>query len=273
MNEAVLVSLPFVGLLLGGLGTFMGTGGGFLFVPALLLLFPREEPGVIATISLVAVVVSALSGTVRYGHQSRIDYRTSLVLAMSMIPGAILGALTTNVLDRELFQFVFGALFMALAVYLFLLPSRSGGEGNAIPSKGGVRSLTDAVGRIFTYRVHRVSVMAVGFTVGFIGGMLGIGGGSILMTSMVGFLGFPAQVATGTSQFAIAVSSLAAVGTHLSHITPQEVWLQALLLAVGVGLGAQVGTWLSIRSDSRLIERSLAVAMVVVGAWLVRTAL
>lgn len=272
MNDAALISLPFIGLILGAFGTFIGTGGGFLFVPALLLLFPEEKAEMIAAISLVTVLVNALSGTVASSRQGRIAYRTGLTLAIAMVPGAILGAQLTNVLGRELFQLLFGALFIALALYILgprrvpqmdsnafvLEPARSSSEYAAVPS---------------TYHIPYGPAMATGFAAGFAGGMLGIGGGAVLMVSMVGFLGFPAQLATGTAQFTIIFSSMAAVGTHLSHVSLQEMWLRAALLAIGAALGSQVGARISIRSSSRMIERSLAVPMIVVGAWLVQQAL
>ena len=272
MNPAVLVSLPFLGLLLGGFGTFIGAGGGFLFVPMLLLLYPGEAPGALAAISLFAVVINSLSGAVAYGRLRRIDYKAGVILVIGMTPSAILGALTTRYLSRDLFQLAFGFLFIALAVYLFFLPGRASLSPNMAVGKG-VRSLTDSAGRIFTYRIYYSYSIAVGFVIGFLGGLLGVGGGPFLVASMVGFLGFPAQVATGTSQFSLVLSTLAAVTTHLSDVSLRDVWLRAVLLAVGAVVGAQVGARLSYRSGSRLVVRALAVAILVVGAWLIQAAL
>ena len=271
-DHALLVALPFLALALGAFGTFTGTGGGFLFVPALLFLYPDEAPEAIVTISLTAVLANVLSGSLAYGRLRRIDYRSVLLMAVSMVPGAILGALTTTVLSRSLFQLVFGAVFIALALYLFLLPRQTGLAG-AERTSSGSRSVTDVAGATFVYNVRRGASIGLAFGVGFLGGMLGIGGGSILVSSMVGFLGFPIQVAAGTSQLSLVLSTLSAVGTHLSHVSFQDIWLRALLLVLGAVVGGQLGARLSFRSTPRIAVRLLILAMVIVGFRLVMTAL
>jgi len=55
-----------LGLFVGTIGTLIGAGGGFILVPALLLLFPNEAPQTITSISLIVVFFNALSGSLAY---------------------------------------------------------------------------------------------------------------------------------------------------------------------------------------------------------------
>src|SRR5699024_2942122 len=74
----------------GGYGTIVGAGGGFILVPALLLLF-NLSPAVAAGTGLVIVLINSLTGVVGYSRQKRIDYRTGLKIAIGAIPGSIFG--------------------------------------------------------------------------------------------------------------------------------------------------------------------------------------
>src|ERR1035437_7925869 len=108
-----------LGLTLGAFGTLIGVGGGFILVPVLLLLYPQASPETITSISLAVVFFNALSGLWAYARMRRIDYKSGLLFAAATIPGAILGALTTDYIPRRLFDAVFGLLMIAAATYLF----------------------------------------------------------------------------------------------------------------------------------------------------------
>ena len=73
-----LLWLLFLGLVVGAIGTVVGAGGGFLLVPALLLLYPSERPETITSISLAVVFFNALSGSIAYARMKRIDYKSGL---------------------------------------------------------------------------------------------------------------------------------------------------------------------------------------------------
>jgi hypothetical protein len=84
--------LPILGLLIGAIGTLIGAGGGFILVPVLLLLYPREDPETVASISLAVVFFNASSGSIAYARMQRIDYRAAALLLLTTVPGSILRA-------------------------------------------------------------------------------------------------------------------------------------------------------------------------------------
>src|SRR3954462_1898121 len=99
-----------IGLLVGGLGTLIGAGGGFILVPVLLFLYPKLEPDSITAISMAIVACNALSGTIAYARAQRVDYKAGIQFAVFTIPGSILGVMITRLISRSLFSIFFGAL-------------------------------------------------------------------------------------------------------------------------------------------------------------------
>ena len=61
-------------------------------MPALLFLYPDKDPEVITAVSLIAVLANSASGSIAYGYQRRIDYRSGIPFVIAGLPGAILGA-------------------------------------------------------------------------------------------------------------------------------------------------------------------------------------
>jgi hypothetical protein len=93
-----------VGFVIGAYGTLIGAGGGFVLVPMLILFYPQEAPEVITSISLAVVFFNALSGSFAYIRLKRVDYRSGILFSAATIPGAILGAMTTSLIPRPLWD-------------------------------------------------------------------------------------------------------------------------------------------------------------------------
>src|SRR4029078_1054914 len=114
------VLLVLLGLGVGAFGTLLGSGGGFILTPRLLLIYPHDKPSTITAISLTAVFFNAASGSAAYAHQRRIDYRSGLALAAAALPGSVAGALVVGVVSRRLFDALMAAVLFALAAWLLV---------------------------------------------------------------------------------------------------------------------------------------------------------
>lgn len=254
-----------LGVLVGTLGTLIGAGGGFLLVPILLLAYPHDPPEMLTAISLAVVVVNATAGTVSYARLRRIDYRSGLLFATATVPGAILGALVTRLVDRQLFDVLFALLMLASCAVLLWRPLP---EPDAYDPHGPglARRLVDRAGIEHRWRYPLWLGLAISGVVGFVSSLMGIGGGIIHVPVLSQLLDFPVHIATATSQFTLAIMALA--GT-LVHVATGALGGGALertaLLSLGVLLGAPLGATLSARVPARGIMRVLAVALGVVG--------
>src|SRR3954468_23856209 len=112
LSVLVWPGLVALGFAVGAYGTLIGAGGGFVLVPLLLLLYPDEPPELITSISLAVVFFNALSGTVAYAHQRRVDFLAGNSFALATVPGAIAGAIVVSYLPRNLFDVAFALLLL-----------------------------------------------------------------------------------------------------------------------------------------------------------------
>ena len=256
-----LVPLGFVA---GGYGTLIGAGGGFILAPSLLLIYPGEAPETLTVISLSVVFFNSLSGMLAYLRSGRIDFKAGLIFGLATMPGAVVGALTTAAISRARFNLAFGILLIAVAAFLALNPSKNTVVTMAQSGRDGSRQLNLA----------RISIGAVISTLfGFISSFLGIGGGFLYVPALVYLLNFPVHVATATSLFVLALTSLTGSATHFAAGLFHHGFRRAIALSIGAIVGAQVAARLSQRIRGDWIIRSLAVALALVGLRLVTLAL
>jgi uncharacterized membrane protein YfcA len=262
MIEALL--LVILGIGVGAYGTLIGAGGGFVLVPALLLLYPHESPLTITTISLAVVCANAVSGSLAYVRMKRVDFQTGRLFALATVPGAVIGVFATGLFSRGPFDKLLGTLLVLLALWLVLKP-----QAEAQPARNAdgltTRTLVDATGTTYTYAYNQWLGLGLSGMVGFLSSLLGIGGGIIHVPAMVQLLNIPPHIATATSHFILALTSGTGSVVHAARGDFHSVLGKTIALAVGVIPGAQVGAVLSNRLKGPLIIRLLALALAVVG--------
>ncbi|GAA5343988.1 sulfite exporter TauE/SafE family protein [Planifilum fimeticola] len=262
MEEWILFLL--IGLLSGTVGSLVGLGGGVVTVPSLLLiaaLFPEFRhltPQVVVGTSLIMIVVTALSSTLTYARQRRVDYRSGLLFFAASGPGAVTGAYLNRFFEPDSFYIAFG-VFMILVSIVLTVGER--GKGRSV--KWSVtREFTDPDGTVHRYGYHRPTALAVSFLVGLVSSLFGIGGGALMMPVMVLLFRFPPHVATATSMFMILFSSI--IGS-LGHLVQGNVeWKAALFIAPGAWFGGRLGAWISSRLSSRGLLIALRLALLLV---------
>jgi uncharacterized protein len=246
--------LVALSIAIGAYGTVIGTGGGFLLVPVLLVLYPDESTATITSISLAVVCVNAVSGSLAYARMHRINYGLASAYGAVAIPGSIIGAFAARGIERALFDPLFGALLIALAVYLV---RRSPVAGGAWSGASGVPGSTLVLGA------------ALSLAVGFLSSLLGIGGGVMHVPLLTGLLGLPLPMATATSQLMLAIMSFSGTIVHVISGEFQTGWRRTGALSLGVLIGAQIGARLSSRIGGPQIIRLFAAALMIVGGRLV----
>jgi uncharacterized membrane protein YfcA len=264
--ELLLIPLGFA---VGAYGTLVGAGGGFVLVPALLIIYPEEDAASITSISLAVVFFNALSGTVAYARQHRIDVRSGLLFAAAGLPGAIGGAFLVNAVPRRLFDVLFGVVLLSIAAYTLWSIGRPQQLRQPLRGRGVIRRImpgaVEGETYVYAYKAwHGIGMMSV---IGFLSSLLGIGGGVISVPMMITVLRFPVHVAVATSQFILAFMAGQGSAVHLLNGDLQgDNILRALLIAAGAIPGAQAGALLSKRLRGPIVARLLVLALVVVGA-------
>jgi len=241
-----------IGGAVGFLSGLFGVGGGFLLTP--LLIF-SGVPSSVAVASVTGQVVAAsTSGALSYYRRGQIDLHLALYLVLASILGSFVGVWIFGVLravgQLDLFislgflillGFV-GTLMMVEAVRSILKRRAGIVVREKLPNQhnwfhGLPFRVRFKKSRLY---ISVVPVLLLGFFIGIVGALLGIGGGFILVPALVYLLRVPGNMVIGTSL--LQVVAMMAATTILHAVTSQSVdILLAFCLMVGGTVGAQFG--------------------------------
>ncbi len=265
-----------MGIAVGFISGMFGIGGGFLMTP--LLIFLGISPAVaVATVSS-HIAASSFSGAITYWRRKALDLSLAAMLLIGGIGGTAAGVWLFTYL-RAL-----GQLDLTIALsYVLLLGSVGGlmvmeGVRAIIRSRHGKPvelrrpgSHTWFHGLPFKLRfkqsriyVSSIPVVTIGFIMGFIGAIMGIGGGFLLVPMLIYFLRVPTNVVIGTSMVLTLVTM--ATATVLHSVTNHLVdVILALILMVGGVTGAQFGTRAGQKMRGERLRLMLGVLVLAVG--------
>lgn len=231
-----------IGLLTGILSGMFGVGGALLSTPAIRLLL-HVAPLIAVGTPLPVVIPTAISGGIVYLRRDLIALQVVKWAAPAGMVGAILGATSTKFVSGH-YLLIITALIILYVGARFLRRAWSTEE----------KQSTNTEHRTPSSGLSPLSSLLVGLVAGFVGGLLGIGGGIILIPAFV-FLGkMSAKKAFGSSLITIAFMAIPGTVVHylLGHID----WMIAAWLTLGVIPGAYLGA----RFTEKAEERALVVA-------------
>jgi uncharacterized membrane protein YfcA len=254
-----------IGFLVGGFGTLIGAGGGFILVPILLLLYPHENADTITSISLAVVFFNSLAGTISYSRLKRIDYKSGIIFAIATIPGSIFGSLATGYMPRNLFNGIFGFIMILIGIFLIVRKTTSKSFSGEKKKRYLYRSVVDSDGIKYEFSYNPIIGVLISIVVGFLSSFLGIGGGIIHVPALVNFLNFPVHIATATSHFILVIMSFSGTMVHLINGVLSSSFIKVTALSIGAILGAPIGAKLSNKLKGNIIIKSLALALIIAG--------
>jgi uncharacterized membrane protein YfcA len=256
-----------IGIIAGGYGTIVGAGGGFIFVPALLLIF-HMNPALAAGTGIVIILINSLSGVVGFAKQKRINYRTGIILGIGAFPGSLLGVWLLQIYSSSYFYVVFASLLVALGVFLFAKNSpftiRKKKNSFAISREGSPvieGSISSAI--IDNPRLPVTRLLPLGFLMGVLSSYLGIGGGWLLVPILVYLFKVSTHYATATSIFSLTLYSTVGVISQMFYNSID--WVTVLWGGVGVIIGSQIGVIISQRIAGKVIFQMLSVLLMIIG--------
>ncbi len=230
-------------------GSMVGLGGGFILVPALRLFFGLA-PAQAAGTALVLVVANSGSGATTYLLQRRVHVRVGLTLAAAGWPGSIAGALLARRISAPLFDGLLAVLLVAVAVDMLLRRAKH------------VAGREDPQGEVHALRGMPWGIaMLLGFTVGLVSSLFGIGGGVVLVPTLLYFSDLPAHAIRATSHFGIVLTS--PVGL-VAHAFQHDIIVRDIIpLVIGGLCGGPIGARLSLRLKSRQLLVFVALALAI----------
>ena len=248
------IILLFVGLFVGFFGTVVGVGGGLIVVPLLTIVYHFSPQYAVGT-SMCIVALNAISGSLSYAKQKRIDYQTGILFGAATLPGAFFGAYLLQLVSRKEFDIGFSIFLFLVAAYMLARPSTE------------FRTENSSAFQFHRPRYNKFLGSLISFGVGFVASMAGIGGGIIHVPAMIYLFRFHPFVAVPTSHFILAISAVFASFSH-AYIGEVE-WSFVPYLGIGAVIGAQVGGKLSHRIRTIWILRILMITIILAGIRLI----
>ena len=265
-----------LGGLVGFLSGMFGVGGGFLMTP--LLIFVGIPPTVAVASEANQILASSISGGMAHFQKRGVDIRMGCVLLAGGLLGSAVGVQLYAVM-REIGQI---DLMISLCYVVFLgiigllmmiesiraiharqigrhIPARRPGQHNWI--HGLPFKMRFKVSHLYTSIIPPI---LIGFFVGILAAIMGVGGGFIMVPAMIYLLRMPTNVVIGTSLFQIIFVSAAVTIMHAVKNQTVDVVLATILIIGGV-VGAQIGARLGQKLRGEQLRALLALIVLGVG--------
>lgn len=265
-----------MGLTVGFVSGMFGIGGGFLMTP--LLIFVGVSPAVAVATVASHIAASSFSGVLSYWRRRALDIALAGLLLIGGVIGTALGVWLFTLLRR------LGQLDITIGLSYVLLLTTVGGLmvwesiGAIMRARSGKRAEIRRPGshtwvhglpfkmRFKTSRLYIsiIPVLGIGLIIGFVGAIMGIGGGFMLVPMLIYILRVPTSVVIGTSMVLTLVTMAMATLMHAAtnHLVDAVL---ALILMLGGVVGAQFGARAGQKMPADRLRLLLGVLVVAVG--------
>ena len=249
-----------------------GVSGAFLLLPFQVSFLGYSAPSVSAT-NQVFNIVAIPSGVYRYIREGRMLWPLTRAVIIGTLPGVFIGAWVRIVYlpDPKNFKLFVGAVLLYIGLRLLLdvlrrqapkSARRPSPKGSAGPGLKVLQATWRQVAFAYDGATHRFSplvVYLICFLVGIVGGVYGIGGGSIVAPFFVAIVGLPVHTIAGAALMGTFITSVAGVGFYqlLSKIYTEMAVAPDWMLGALFGAGGLVGMYLGACSQKFVPARAI----------------
>lgn len=247
----MLVPAGLLGLGTGGVVGLVGGGGSILAVPALVYGLGMPIGQAVPT-ALLVVAGTAVAGVLPRLRRGEVRWRVAAVFGAAGIGAAFAGAAVNRLLPERVLLGAFAVLMLVVGATLL--------RGRPEP-----RGACEVPGGRIDWRACLPKALAIGAGVGFLTGLLGVGGGFVIVPALAWLLGLPMPAAIGTSLVILAINSLAGLAAHLGRFQLDLAVAGAFLGAAA--LGALVAATIAGRLPERVLRQGFAALVLVVAVF------
>jgi uncharacterized protein len=264
-----------IGGMVGLLSGLFGVGGGFILTP--LLFFIGIPPAVAVASAANQIVGSSFSAFLAHLKRRTVDFKMGGVLLAGGLVGSALGVQLFTMLTRagqiELFVSLAYVVLLGTIGGLMLYESvgalRRQKNSNVLLQPRKRHNWVHGLPLKMRFRTSHMYVSAIppfviGFIVGILAAIMGVGGGFIMVPAMIYLIGMPTKVVIGTSVFQFLFVTGFTTVMHAWQSQSVDVLL-ALVLLIGGVIGAQVGVSLATRLRAEQLRVLLALLVLMVG--------
>jgi len=248
MLVTLLLSLA-IGLLLG----LLGGGGSILTVPMLVYLLDVPAKTAITT-SFVVVGLSSIVALLPHARRHSVCWKSGLFFGLSGMAGAFGGGRLAGLFSADGLMTLFGLICIATGL-MMLRGKKAKAAGQSSAQRVSVCPLT------VPYR----RVLFDGLLVGFLTGMIGVGGGFLIVPALVLWVGLPMHGAIGTSLLIIIMNAVAGLAGYSQHA---ELDLDlTLIVAAGALVGGALGAGISGYINAAKLRQAFGLTVIAIGIY------
>jgi uncharacterized membrane protein YfcA len=277
--ETYILIPPLVAFGISFFTSMGGISGAFLLLPFQMSVLGFITPSVTAT-NFLFNVTGTPGGVYRYAKECRFVWPVAILIVAGIIPGVLVGYYLriTYLPDPKTFKFFVGCVLLLIAFKL--LKEAFNGKASTTPESC---TLTDRVDEASiemkttrfnfkgaTYSFATAKLLGLALAVGIIGGVYGIGGGSIIAPFLITFFGLPVYAVAGAVLLGTFVSSLAGVTFYslipINGAVAGPDWLLGILFGAGGLMGMYLGARVQKYTSERWIKLMLGAVIVIVAA-------
>ena len=236
-----------IGICSAFFGSLVGAGGGFLNVPLLILLgYPENS----TAISLVAVLANGITSSIFNIRKELVDFKIVSFFIPFAIVGGLFGAFVFDLvksININIFKLIFTFFLIVLGVRIFFKKYSKNDEIKVVK----VEQLD---------KKYIIYAILLGFTIGFLGSFLGIGGGIITVPTFILLFEVSTHVAIASSLFLMIFNSISGLITYTMQ--GNLILELGIFLAIGAVIGANIGPRVTYRLKSESIRKIYGIIMV-----------
>ena len=277
--ETFILIPPLVAFGISFFTSMGGISGAFLLLPFQMSVLGFTSPSVTST-NFLFNVTGTPGGVYRYARECRFVWPVAILIVAGIIPGVLIGYYLriTYLPDPKTFKFFVGCVLLLIAAKLL----KEALNGKAVSTSDSC-TLNDKVeeasiemkttrfnfkGAAYSFATPKLFGLA--FTVGIIGGVYGIGGGSIIAPFLITFFGLPVYAIAGAVLLGTFVSSLAGITFYsfipINGAVAAPDWLLGILFGAGGLMGMYLGARVQKYMPGKLIKLMLGVVIVMIAS-------
>ena len=234
-------------LVIGAAMGLLGGGGSILTVPVFVYA-AGLDPKVAVAASLPVVAMTSGAAAIAHWRRGNVQVRTALIYGATAAIGSFAGAKLATLISGST-QLILQAVVMLVAAYRMAYGSS--------PSE----TTNHASNPIAFARLIPVALL-----VGLVTGLVGVGGGFLIVPSLVLICALPMPIAIGTSLMVIAMNTTSgAVG--YAQTTPVPWRIVVVFGAVAI-VGSLVASRYSARLPQTVLRKGFSVLLVVLSVFI-----
>ncbi len=256
MEIIILVLLAVILMVFAVPFSMVGQGGGVAYVP--LLEIAGIGTGAASTISLFMIAAVSVSAVLVFHSKKAIDWMFLLYIVPAAVVGSFLGGYIAHLINAPIFTVIFAAVLCMAAFLIFKHDYSKAGQSHVFMPK--LLVWKRAYGE-YNYSVPLGILIPVMAMLGFIAGMLGIGGGLFLLPVLVLLFRVPMRITIGVSSVYVGFTALLGLAGHIAGGDVLSMGI-AIPLAVAVFIGASVGSQMSHKTSLPNLKAMLAIILV-----------